>query len=351
MNNWKNGFAFLTLVVFAAFLMISACGGDDEEEEEEKKKIADWSQTLKDDIRIHLILTEDERSQTFKDFCDDLTRMAPKIKIKQEKDDESKPPIIRIGNVGYQAIPTGKELEPFLSALADGDDHTQNGPLSVHKKLHQIRVPALLKVYIMPHCPFCPATVKKLLCLAAASESIKLTVIDGALFPEEAASDNIQSAPTVLLDDQFHWSGSIQIEEIVDIILNRDPSQLSASSLKAMFEEGGAVEVAQMMLDSGKIFPAFTELLVHEKWPVRLAAMVAFETMAEENHTLILQTVPYLWDRFSMAEDTVKGDILYLLGKSGDKGVIEKLDTVLKGQYSKDVVEAAEEALEALNLN
>jgi hypothetical protein len=319
--------------------------------EKEKKQIADWSRTLKDDIFIRLILTGDERSQTFKDFCDDLTRIAPKIKIKREKDDESKPPVIRVGNVGYQAIPTGKELEPFLSALADGDGHAQNSPLSVHKKLHQIRVPALLKVYIMPHCPFCPATVKKLLGLAAASESIKLTIIDGSFFPEMAASDKIQSAPTVLLDDQFYWTGSIQMEEIVDMIINRDPSRLSASSLKAMFEEGNALEVARMMLDSGKIFSAFTELLVHKKWPIRLAAMVAFETIAEENYTLVHSTIPYLWDCFLKAEDTIKGDILYLLGKSGDKGIIQKLETVLNGSYGVDVKEAAEEALEALNLN
>jgi len=316
--------------------------------EKEKQQIANWSRTLKDDIRITLILTEDERSQTFKDFCDDLTHIAPKIKIKQEKEAESKPPLIRVGNVGYQAIPTGRELEPFLSVLADDDGQTQNGSLSVRKTLHQIRVPALLKVYIMPHCPFCPATVKQLLCLAAASESIKLTIIDGSFFPEKAASDNIRSAPTVLLDDQFYWTGSIQTEEIVDMILNRDPSRLSASSLKAMFEEGGAVEVAGMMLDSGKIFPAFMELLVHKKWPVRLAAMVAFETIAEENHTLVHHTVPYLWDCFSTAEDTVKGDILYLFGKSRHKGIIPKLETVLNGPYGVDVKEAAEEALEAL---
>ena len=316
--------------------------------EKEKKQIAGWSQTVKDDIRIHLLLTEDERSQTFKEFCDDLARIVPKINIKQEKDDESKPPVIRVGNVGYHAIPTGKELEPFLSALFDGDGQVQNSPLSTYKKVHQIRVPALLKVYITPHCPFCPAAVKQLLCLAAVSESIKLTIIDGAFFPEMAASDKVQSAPTVLLDDQFYWTGSIRIEEIVDMILNRDPSRLSASSLEAMFEEGKAVEVAGMMLDSGKIFSAFTELLVHKKWPVRLAAMVAFETIAEENRTLVHQTLPSLLDFFLTAEDTVKGDILYLLGKSGDKGIIPKLETVLNGPYGVDVKEAAQEALEAL---
>jgi len=36
------------------------------------------------------------------------------------------------------------------------------------------------------------------------------------------------------------------------------------------------------------------------------------------------------------------------LGKSGDKGIIPKLETVLNGPYGVDVKEAAEEALEAL---
>lgn len=316
--------------------------------EEEKKIIVEWGKTLKDDIRITLILTEDARSRTFRDFCDDLTNIVPRLSVKKEKEDESRPPVIRLGNVGYQAIPTGKELEPFLGALANGVHHTQSISVSVQKKLHQIRIPALLKIYIMPHCPFCPVAVTQLLSLAASSESIKLTIIDGALFPEMAASDNIRSAPTVLLDDQFHWTGTVQVKEIVDMILHRDPSRLSASSLEAMFKEGGAVEVAKMMLDSGKIFPSFMELLIHVKWPVRLAAMVAFETIAEENQSLVEPTTPFLWECFLTAEDPVKGDILYLLGKSGDRGIISKLETVLNGPYGADVKEAAEEALAAL---
>ena len=90
------------------------------------------------------------------------------------------------------------------------------------------------------------------------------------------------------------------------------------------------------------------ELLVHKKWPVRLAAMVAFETVAEENQPLVEHTIPFLWDCFLTAEETVKGDILYLLGKSGDKGIIPKLETVLNGSYGVDVKEAAKEALDAL---
>ena len=315
---------------------------------EDAQKITRWAQGLDEDIFIDLILTRDERSRTFRDFCDNLARMAPNVKVKPENNEESTLPAIQVGNVRYQAIPGGKVLEPFLDVLANRDTPTSNAQVSVKDKLSDNQIPALLKIYIMPHCPFCPKTVVQFLSLAKGNPSIKLTLIDGALFPEMAASDNIHSAPTVLLEDQFRWSGSIQIQEVVDIILNRDPSQLSAASLKAMFEDGSAVEVANMMLDRGEIFPAFMDLLVHEKWPVRLAAMVVFETISEENRELAGQTIPFLWDCFFRAEDTVKGDILYLLGNAGDKKVIPKIETLLNGPYPAEVIDAAKEALETL---
>jgi thiol-disulfide isomerase/thioredoxin len=316
--------------------------------EKEKNQIENWTRSVKEDVFIRLVLTDDERSRTFQDFCGQLALISPKIKIESEKDEDITFPVIRVGNVGYRAIPLDPELEPFLKALSGVNSDIPNLPFSVKDKLLQVQIPAYLKVYIMPHCPFCPTIVKQLLSLAAENESIRLTVIDGVLFPETAASDKIRAAPTVLLDDQFRWSGPIQIRDIVDMILSRDPTKISALSLKTMFEEGDAAKVAEMMLDSGKIFPAFLELLVHEKWPIRLAAMVAFETIAEINPPLVQSTIPFLWRSFSKAEDTIKGDILYLCGISGEKNIIPKLKTVLNGLYSVDVKEAAEDALETL---
>ena len=55
-----------------------------------------------------------------------------------------------------------------------------------------------------------------------------------------------------------------------------------------------------------------------------------------------------LWDCFSQAEDTIKGDILYLFGKAGDKRIIPKIEKVLKGSYSEDVMDAAAEALKEI---
>ena len=318
---------------------------------EEEKSIEKWGRNLKNDVHIKLILTEDKRSEVFKDLIDSLTHICPKIQVQKEQNDESLAPEIRIDNIRYHAIPLERELDPFLKAMSNLDACSEQLSSSIQKRIDQIEIPALLKVYITPQCPFCPLTVKQLISLASANELIRLSIIDGFLFREMAETDNIRSAPTVLLDEQFRWSGSIQLSEIVDIISNRDASQLSASSLVSLIKDGNAVKVADMMVNSGCIFPAFMELLVHEKWPIRLGAMVVFETVAAENSQLLVKVIPFLWKRFLHVDDTVKGDILYLYGQSKNEKVIPKLKSVVMGEYSDDVREAAEEALQQININ
>lgn len=318
---------------------------------EQEKSIARWGQALANDIELGLVLTEDERSKGFENFVDRLTAICPKIHVKIERDDESSVPGIKIGNILYHAIPLERELDPFLNLMADPDTCSGQTPVSIRDRIDQIQFPALLKVYITPRCPFCPATVRQLISLALANELIALRIVDGFLFADMAAADNIHSAPTVLLDEQFRWSGSIQMPEIVDIILNRDPSQLSSSSLTSLIKDGSAAWVAEMMLESDHIFPAFMELLVHEKWPIRLGAMVAFETIAEKNRQLLVQTIPFLWDKFLQADDAVKGDILYLYGQLKNEHVISKLKSVVAGYYSEQVKEAAVETLQELDVD
>lgn len=315
---------------------------------EEEIKIEKWGQSLEDDIHIKLILNKDKRSYIFQNFIDNLIRICPKVQAKIEQDDESTAPEIQIRNIRYHAIPLDKELDPFLGVIGNRESYSKALSSSVHERLGQIEMPALLKVYITPQCPFCPITVKQLLSLAASTEFISLSIIDGALFSEMAASDGIHAAPTILLDEQFRWNGSIEIHEIVNIILNRDPSQLSASSLTSLIKDGNAAGVAEMMVSSGRIYPAFMELLVHEKWPIRLGAMVVFETIATKNSQLLIQIIPFLWERFSQVDDTIKGDILYLYGQSKSKKVIPKLESVVMGRYRDDVKEAAEEALQEI---
>ena len=314
---------------------------------EDEAIITEWYRKVDGEIRIGLNLTEDDRSKQIQAFCGDLGRLAPGLHIEEEHKDGKQPPEISIGkNISYQAVPLGKELDPFLTALSGRDTLATELASPLRDTLDQIRTPAILKIYIAPQCPFCPQVVNRLLTLSASQSLVYIVVVDGALFPERAENDHIRSVPTVILDDEFRWTGMIQLEELVHMMVSRDPSKLAADSLRKIIEEGNASALAQMMIESGKIYPAFLDLLTHEKWPVRLGAMVTLEFLAEEHKEMALQVIAPLWDRFSEVDDRVKGDILYVFGECDDRSVIPKINTVLNGPYSGEVLEAAEEALE-----
>lgn len=316
---------------------------------EEEKQIREWNSELSDDIQISLFVTEDQRSRTFESFCENFTRFAPQICILKEEGEPDEAPAIQVGQtLRYHAIPLGTELGPFLEVLSVSDEKTSGISMSIRDHLQELKLPAMLRLYVSQQCPFCPVTVRHMTPLLAVNELIQLTIVDCTLFPEMAQLNQIQSVPTLLLDDQFRWTGSFRLEEVVEIMTDRDPAKLGSSSLERMLKEGNAAQLAEMMLDKEEIFPAFLDLLIHNKWPVRLGSMVTMELITDRNPELAGQVVDPLWKRFPHVEDPVKGDIIYVLGESGDHKIAPMLGMILSGEYHVEVKEAAREALEKI---
>jgi hypothetical protein len=315
---------------------------------QEEARVRSWNRTLSRHVSIGLRLTEDGRSSKFEAFCDDFSRVAQKVAVIREEGEPKEPPSIQIGQaLRYHAIPLGTELKPFLDAIS-GLDKEFSVPLSVQSSLQAVRVPADLSIFIAQQCPFCPLMVRQLIPLAGANEFVQLTIVDCALFPEMAQENRIQSVPTVVLDRQFWWTGTFPLEELLRAITDRDPAKLGTSSLENMLKQGDAARIAKMMLDEHRIFPTFIPLLTHEKWPVRLGAMVTLEEIVRQAPEIAAQVVDPLWERFADVEDPVKGDIMYVMGEIGNSEVTPRLETVLKGPYHHEVKEAAKEALEKI---
>ena len=314
---------------------------------EEEQQIIQFNSQLSQDIQLRLVKTRDESGRNIEDFCTALQKTAPKVHIIHEKEDSDTPTELRIhSRIRYRSVPLGHELGPFLKALLwSFDIHT---PPPAPSSLSDLALPAELKLYVSEYCPFCPGIVESLLPLALSSIWVRLTVTDAGLFMDEARKDRIQSVPTLVMDSQFRWTGTISIREIIDALIHRDPSRLEADTLMNMIADGNAGLLSQMMLEKEMIFPALLDLLIHPKWPVRLGAMVAMETIAAENPTLAQKMAAPLWDRFDMVEEKVKGDILYLVGEIDTGGSIGRIQDILnrKAEYHMEIIEAAEEALE-----
>lgn len=315
---------------------------------EEEKMIENFNAMGTEPVVIHRIPAAKGGDEDVIEFCNRLEREIPSVSI-ATLDSEDRPGI-RIGNtVTYRAVPGGRELSPFLEAIAA----FSGSPMSLSAKgaaeLGRLDVPVSVIVFIAAQCPFCPGAVRRLLSLATASPFFHLTVVDAERYSDMAKAQGVNSVPTVILEDRVRWTGSVNAEEIVEMAVNRDPSLISAASLRNLLENGEAARVAAMMMEHGKIFPSLIDLIVHDKWPVRLGAMVVLETIAEEDPELARQAEDPLWSRFEGVEDAVKGDILYLMGETTGDCVRERLYHVLSGPYPEEVREAAAEAMEKLD--
>lgn len=317
---------------------------------DEERRISDWHAGLSKEVSIQCLVSNDDRTGLFKSFCEHMTRLAPGVDVVYRKGDDAKqPPAILLNDrLIYHALPEGLELPPFLESLSLLGEATPPVSPEILARLDTLKAPCLLKLFIAPQCPFCPRTVRDLTPLAIVNEWVKLTIIDGLLFPETAQALNIQSAPTLVFDDRMQWTGQTPVNEILDVVLNQDPSLLSAASMENLLQEGKASMLARTMMAHGMIFPAFYDLITHEKWSVRLGAMVAMEEIIEEDRSLAAQCVGPLWERFSDLDQQAQGDVVYILGEAGNRDIIRDLETVLSGPYNVETREAAREALESI---
>lgn len=312
-------------------------------------RIRQWGRGQDADVSLRYATTGDSMDESFKDFACMVADLAPCVKAKKDGDAPVSLPSLFIGSrVTYQALPHDRELEPFLAVLAETGAFSDRIPADVRERLAQLTVPALIKIYVTPFCPHCPHVVSLLLGLAALSELVRVTVIDGELFPDAAGKDRVSAAPTVILDDQFRWAGSVDAAELVTLMLDRDPASLGADALRSMIEEGNADGVARMMSRRGKIFDAFVDLLAHPRWSVRLGAMVAFESLVEVDAKLAKGIVEPLTALFTKVDDMVKGDLLHVLGESGSRAALPFIEGVAAGDDDEEVQEAAREAIEKL---
>ncbi len=314
-----------------------------------EERLHAWNGSLEKETGITLVNTGSDQDTPFMDFCDRLAAALPNVRVTKETDSEKPLPEIRLANnLIYSALPLEQELDPFLEALSQVNAPPSRLPTGIKQKLAGIEIPTRLKLYVALHCPHCPAMVRAITPLTAACDQILLNVVDGTQFPEEAARDNVMSAPCLILDNDIRWTGSVDPVEVVDMIVNRDPSHLSVSSLQMILEEGKANWIAARMMEANAIFPAFIELLLHETWSVRLGAMVVLEEVAEEMPELAARITAPLWKAYEGADTPVQGDILYALGESGDPRIATKIRELAPTLENQDLKEAAAEALEAI---
>ncbi|MFK5953974.1 MAG: thioredoxin family protein [Desulfobacterium sp.] len=308
-----------------------------------------WAKQKKNNIELKQVGLGTPQDAVLEDFCKYLVEKAPSITLKSVADTGKTLPEIQVmDNISFSALPLEKMLSPFLEILDLAAGTPPVIESGIEEMLSNIDMPVELKLYVAGLCPHCPGVIRSMAHLAAASEQVHLHVIDGTWFDKAAAKDGVLSAPCLILDDDFRWTGAVSMKEVVEVILHRDPASLKTVALRRILEEGNAAWISRKMKAHGAIFPGFMGLLLHEIWSVRLGAMVVVEELAQDVPELALQLVPLILPSFEDADISVKGDILYALGEVGDQSVAETILGMMELFEDEDLLEAANDALAAI---
>lgn len=316
----------------------------------EQKQIAAWLTASGGSCELELINDGSVQAKALERFCQQLTDCGPGVTIKNRPPDtDAEKAAIVIGRrLKYQAVPLGPELGPFLETAASQMDQKSDPPAAGAHALEALTVPAHLDIYIAPQCPHCPQTVGQLLPMIQANHNISITVIDGTLFTDLADMARIKSVPTVMLDTDFRWTGSVDMNELTDTIINRDPVKLGPLTLRSFIDDGRAADLAQMMIKAQTVFPALINLITHDLWSIRLGAMVVAEEIAWEDRPLAGTLIPALEKRFADVNETVQGDILHVIGESGAPPNLPFLESVAAAADNEDLREAARDAIASI---
>lgn len=134
----------------------------------------------------------------------------------------------------FSGIPSGHEFNSLVLAVlwASGTDIKLDDSLSamirgINEKLH-------FEVFVSLSCHNCPDVVQGLNQFALINPNISSEMIDGGIFPELIKERDIQGVPSVYLNGELFANGKVEIGELVNKLIERDPSITQSTAQESL---------------------------------------------------------------------------------------------------------------------
>ena len=208
------------------------------------------------------------------------------------------------------------------------------------------RSPPDALLFITPVCTHCPSVLQALSELVKQAQVGKLTVVNIAAHPEQAAEYDVRGAPWLRLGS-FTLTGAQSISEIRQWAQWASGDEGTAHYVEHLLREGGYKQaVAFIAADTHRLKPLLAIVANPDaNISVRLGVSALLEAYANTPELQML--LPQLAGFSLHADHRVRADACHLLGLTGSAAARTYIDVCLK-DASKEVREIAEEAMEKM---
>ena len=187
-------------------------------------------------IELVAFLNDSEKSAELDSFLQEVDAISGKVnyvkksfdndKADLEKANLTRPTsftILKDGEntgINFSGIPGGHEFNSFILAvlgLAGFGKKLEGEQLS---KVESVNKPVNIETFVSLSCTHCPDVVQALNLISANNKNITATMIDSAVFFEEAKEKDIQAVPVVFINGEQKSVGAKTIEELITLVTN-----------------------------------------------------------------------------------------------------------------------------------
>ena len=188
-------------------------------------------------------LDDSAKAREMKELLLEIAELSDKIALVEGTDAGVRKPSFRINRTGteigvsFAAIPMGHEFTSLVLALLQVGGHTIKFDAATIEQIRNLDGDYEFETFMSLTCHNCPDVVQALNAMAVINPRIKVTTIDGGVFPKEVEERQIMAVPMMFLNGQLFGQGRTNVEEILaKLDTNAGVRQAAELSKKDVFD-------------------------------------------------------------------------------------------------------------------
>jgi len=208
-----------------------------------KTQLKTYLEKVVQPIEIVASLDDSAKSGEMLELLQEIILLSDRITLVQRRDDQERTPSFSINRPGtdigvrFAGIPMGHEFTSLVLALLQVGGHTIKLDDAVIEQIRNLEGDYVFETFISLSCHNCPEVVQALNAMSVINPRIKVTTIDGGVFPKEVEARQIMAVPMMFLNGDHFGQGRTNVEEILSKLdKNTGLRQAAELSKKDVFD-------------------------------------------------------------------------------------------------------------------
>lgn len=201
-----------------------------------------YTADLQKTVTFVLQTGEHSKRDELKDFLQSFASVSDKVQF-EERDlkGQVRSPISFLlevdgenSGIQFSGIPSGHEFNSLVLAVLQSAGTPIKLDSSLQNMVKNIDPEMRFEVFVSLSCHNCPDVVQALNQFAVINPNISAEMIDGGLFQDVIEERDIQGVPSVYLNGELFANGKVTAAELIDKLLEQDPSIAKADSAEKL---------------------------------------------------------------------------------------------------------------------